>query len=154
MTDKLKIRYVPAWLTAVADYYQTDISKLECIVSEQDLLMYSLANTMLRTKLQQLQIVGDFEFPDVLDEETYTQDDALFALYGQNPDRKTVAEFKLTQFSIKPGKSEGEVYLVQQQSGDAYDLIKELTQAVAQYCGRKVAYGSSSFRQYLNSVKN
>jgi hypothetical protein len=31
--------------------------------------------------------------------------------------------------------------------------VKELLCAVSQYCGRKVAHGSDSFRRYLSSVK-
>lgn len=153
MYDKLRIRYVPAWLTAVADYYKTDIDKLECIVSKHDLAAYGLANTLLRTKLQQLGIQRDFEFPDVSEGQVYSQDDALFALFGQNPDGRTIPDFNLTKFSIRPGKTEGEVYLVEVLSGDDSDLVKELLCAVSQYCGRKVAHGSESFRRYLAAVK-
>jgi hypothetical protein len=153
MYDKLKVRYVPAWLTAVADYYKTDIDKLECIVSKHDLVLYGLANTMLRTKLQQLGIHKDFVFPDVMEGEVYSQDDALFALYGQNHAGKTIPDFNLSRFAIRAGKAEGEIYLVELADGDECNLVKELLCAVSQYCGRKVAHGSDSFRRYLSAVK-
>lgn len=153
MYDKLKVRYVPAWLTAVADYYKTDIDKLECIVSQHDLKLYYLANTMLRTKLQQMGIHKDFVFPDVMDGDVYSQEDALFALYGHNHADKVVSDFCLSAFVIKPGKQEGEVYLVEVADGEPRDIVKELVCAISQYCGKKVAHGSESFRRYLGSVK-
>lgn len=153
MFEKLTVRYVPAWLTAVADYYKTDIDKLECIVSKEDFKFYLLANTMLRTKLQQLGIQRDFVFPDVADGDTYSQDDVLFALYGPNSSGKSVPEFDLTKFQVKPGKCEGEVYLVETQSGDDNCLVTGLLLGISQYCGRKVAHESDSFRRYLACVK-
>jgi len=153
MFDKLTVRYVPAWLSAVADYYKTDIDKLECIVSKEDFKYYRVANMLLRTKLQQLGIQRDFVFPDVVDGEVFSQDDALFALYGPNSSGKTVPDFNLSKFLVKPGRCEGEVYLVETQSGEDNCLVTGLLLSISQYCGRKVAHGSDSFRRYLACVK-
>jgi hypothetical protein len=95
----------------------------------------------------------DFVFPDVMDGEVYSADDALFALYGQNHVGKTIPDFALTRFAIRAGKAEGEIYLVELTDGDEGNVVKELLCALSQYCGRKVAHGSDSFRRYLASVK-
>lgn len=153
MTNPLEIRFIPKWLGAVVSHYNANFANIESIVSPQDVKLYKLANNLLRTKFE-LMRVKDFIFPAADIEGQYSEDDALFALFGQNPDRKSVPHFELKHFDVRDD-GRGGVLLIEK-GGDtpAKDLCAELLGAIDAHRGRGAVYGSDSFKRYLTSVNN
>lgn len=153
MSKPLEIRFIPKWLAAVVSHYNANFANIESIVSPQDVKLYKLANYLLRTKFD-LMRVKDFTFPCADIEGQYSEDDALFALFGQNPDRKTVPHFELKHFDVRDDGQFG--ILLIEKGGDTpvKDLCTELLGALDAHCGRGAVYGSDSFKRYLTSVNN
>lgn len=153
MNNPLEIRFIPKWLGAVVSHYNADFANIESIVSPQDVKLYKLANYLLRTKFN-LMRVKDFIFPAADIEGQYSEDDALFALFGQNPDRKSVPHFHLDRFIVKDD-NRGGVYLIEQGGEcEPKDLCTELLHALDAQRGRGCVYNSDSFKRYLSSVNN
>lgn len=152
MKNPLEIRFIPKWLAGVIKHYDTDVTNFESIVSRHDAKLYKLANNLLRTKFE-LMRVKDFVFPAADIEGQYSEDDALFALYGQNPEGKTVPQFHLERFDVRDD-GKGGVILLEKSDGDLKDLCKELLVALDATRGRSYAYDSDSFKRYLVSVSN
>lgn len=152
MNRPLEVRFIPGWLSKVIDHYGTGHAEFERIVSKHDVRLYKLANNLLRTKLNQLDIT-DFVMPDAEISESFSEDDAQFALFGQNRDERKVPEWEMTRFQILTDKHEG-ILIVECDDAEPSDLLVELLKAVALYCGKEAAYNSSSFRRYLTNVNN
>lgn len=152
MNNPLDIRFVPKWLAGVIKHYGTDVTNFESIVSRHDAKLYKLANNLLRTKFE-LMRVKDFNFPAADIEGQYSEDDALFALYGHNPEGKTVPQFHLERFVLRDDGKGGAI-LLETGEGDPKDLCHELLLALDAQRGRACTYDSDSFKRYLVSVNN
>lgn len=153
MKKPLEVRYVPLWLAAAAHHYNGNLTNFESIVSKHDVKLYKLANNLLRAKFSLMRI-NDFQFAVADIDHQYSEDDALFALYGQNPEKKTIAHFHLTNFKIVDDGCGG-ILIVEEGAGtEPKNLIHELLTALDTYRGRQEAYGSDVFKRYLTSVTN
>lgn len=155
MSTKLELRYVPLWLSNVFDHYGCDANSFESIVSKHDLKLYKIANNLLRVKLAQMLVVADFEMPDADLSEQYDGADALFSVFGQNPDGKALPQFLPRYFNFVPAADTHGVWMVEAEvvPGQEKDLVLELLNQIALYKGKDKAYASESFRRYLSSVK-
>jgi hypothetical protein len=153
MNNPLEIRFVPKWLGSVISHYNSSLANLESIVSKQDVKLYKLANNLLRTKFE-LMRVKDFTFPAADIEGQYSEEDAVFALFGQNPENKAVPHFHLAHFEVHDDGRGGIFILEKGGDAEAKDLTKELLVALDTYRGRAQAFDSDSFKRYLLSVNN
>lgn len=149
MNRPLELRFIPKWLNSSIQYHQTGYANFESIVSRHDLNLYKVANNLFQTALKRL-LINDFVLPSAVLSASFSEDDALFALYGNNPDRLTVPDFNLTRFTIQPDPNGG--ILVVEGGDEDNNLVLELLLAIALYQGDDCAYRSSSFKRYLISV--
>jgi hypothetical protein len=148
MNRPIELRFIPKWLGGAITHYKTDYKDFESIVSSHDVDLYRLANTMLKAALFRLGI-RDFVMPDALVSFKYSEEDALFALFGPNAGDKKIAEFALSSFSIVPDKYDGIIIVEKDNTTGKQDFLRELLNAVALYRGKEAAYSSDSFRQFL-----
>lgn len=148
MNKPIELRFIPKWLSGVITHYNADYKDFESIVSKHDVDLYRLSNSLLRAAFSRLGI-RDFTFPDAEMGVQYSEEDVLFALFGNNPSNQKVGDFALTHFSIVPDRYDG-VILIEKEHGDSnMNLVCELLKAVALYRGKDVAYESDSFKQFL-----
>lgn len=152
MNKPVGLRFIPKWLGAVIRHYEAGYDEFEHIIAKHDLKLYKVANNLLRVKLNLLRI-RDFDMPSADHDEQFTEADALFALYGQNPKGLTVPQFDLSQFEIVPDKYDG-IFLIERDGGEHRDLVRELLLAIGLHRGKDEAYSSDCFRRYLGSVSS
>lgn len=150
MNKPIELRFIPKWLGGAIAHYKADVKDFDSIVSRHDVDLYNVANNLLRSAFSRLQIT-DFNMPDAQIAKAFSDDDAMFALFGQNPERKTLQQFALTHFDIVPDKYDG-ILILERDGGRQKDLVTELVKALAMYRGKDVAYASSSFKTYLGLV--
>ena len=150
MKKPVDIRYIPKWLRGAIMHYGTDIKEFESIVSRHDVHLYKLANHLFRARLVTMGMEG-FIFPDADAGEGFSSDDAVFALFGTNPEQLAVPQFVLGYFDIVPDKYDG-IVIIERDGGDVKDLMTELLKAIALYRGVDQAYSSVEFRKYLEKV--
>lgn len=150
MISTLEVRYIPRWLAGVGDYCNVDIRDFERVLSKHDLHLYRLANHLFMSKLKSLGIADDFSFPDAedfLNGGGYSEDDAVFALYGADS-RHAVNQFDPKRFKIFSGKSSG-ILFIDDPKSDEQDLYETMVKALSFYVGKPTAYSSVTFRKYL-----
>lgn len=150
MSKPVSIRYIPKWLSGAMTHYGTDIKEFESIVSRHDVDLYKLANHLFRARLNSMGL-DEFLFPDADAGKGFSSDDAVFALFGGNPQQLAIPQFVLGYFDIYPDKYDG-IIIVEREGGEVKDVMKELLKAVALYRGVDVAYASVVFRRYLEKV--
>lgn len=150
MDKIIELRFIPKWLGNAIKHYQTGYNNFESIVSRHDVKLYKVANNLLQTTLKR-QLIGDFVLPAAQLDETFSEEDAVFALFGQNLNRLEVAQFNLKYFNIVPDQYDG-ILIVECDGGEEKNLVLELLIAIALYRGKDQAYRSSSFKQYLSLV--
>lgn len=150
MNKPLTLRFIPKWLGSTILYHQANYDNFERIVSRHDLNMYRVANNLMQTTLKRL-LISDFVLPDAELTQGFSEDDALFALFGQNPNSLTVPAFELNRFVIVPDL-EGGILVVEKDDGEDKNLVAELLLAIALYQGKEQAYSSTTFKRYLTLV--
>ena len=155
MKQPIELRFIPSWLGNVIDHYGTGHEDFDRIVSSHDLRLYKVANNLLQTHLRARLDITDFTFPDAALEGVFTEDDATFALFGNNPDRKAVSEFSLIHFKIVPDKGNGILVIAckgESTTEGPQCLVAELVKAIATYRGVEEAYQSVAFVRFLKNV--
>ena len=151
MNKPIELRFIPKWLNGAIMHYQSNYNNFESIVSRHDVEMYRVANNHMQTTLKR-HLISDFVLPAAELTKAFSEDDALFALFGNNPNELTVPEFDLKRFVIIPDAYDGILIIEKDEDNEEKSLVGELLLALALYRGKEQAYGSTTFKRYLTLV--